>query len=195
MNQEADMLSRNNVSSEEWTLHPLAVHRIWEIFGKAWVDLFASKDNSHCPIFFTRSTDALAHEWPSLPLYAFPPVALLPQVLRQVREQRHKLILIPHPPLEEPTVGVRVIPAAESSSMTDHLETGPPFSSECNYKQFQALYPKCKHFSNLENAMLKFKQFQGFQAPVRILFTIRYHLLTLVNVLTWMNNTFIPFMY
>ncbi len=52
MNQGTDMLSRNNVSSEEWTLHPLAVPRIWEIFGKARVDLFASKDNSHCPIFF-----------------------------------------------------------------------------------------------------------------------------------------------
>ncbi len=35
-----------------------------------------------------------AHELPSLPLYAFPPVALLPQVLRRVRKQRHKLILI-----------------------------------------------------------------------------------------------------
>ncbi len=30
-----NMLSRNNVSSEEWTLHPLTVQRIWEIFGKA----------------------------------------------------------------------------------------------------------------------------------------------------------------
>ncbi len=46
------------------------------------------------PNLFTKSTDALAHEWPSLPLYAFPPVALLPQVLRRVREQRDKLILI-----------------------------------------------------------------------------------------------------
>ncbi len=52
------------------------------------------KDNSHCPIFFTRSTDALDHEWPSLPLYAFPPIALLPQVLRRVRERWHKLLLI-----------------------------------------------------------------------------------------------------
>ncbi len=94
MNQGADILSRNNVSSEEWTLHPLAVQRIWEIFGKVRVDIFASKDNSHCLICFTRSTDALAHEWPSLPLYAFPPVVLLPQLPRQVREQRHKLILI-----------------------------------------------------------------------------------------------------
>ncbi len=62
MNQGADMLSRNNVSSEEWMLHPLVVQRIWEIFGRARVDLFASKDNSHCQIFFTRSTDALANE-------------------------------------------------------------------------------------------------------------------------------------
>ncbi len=38
--------------------------------------------------------NGLANEWPSLPLYAFLPVTLLPQVLRRVREQRHKLILI-----------------------------------------------------------------------------------------------------
>ncbi len=94
MSQGADMLTRNNVSSEEWTLHPLAVKRTWEVFGRARVDLFASEDNSHCPIYFTRSTDALAHEWPSLPLYAFPPIALLPQVHRRVREQQHRLLLI-----------------------------------------------------------------------------------------------------
>ncbi len=61
--------------------------------------------------FFTKSTDALAHEWPSLQLYAFPPVALLPQVLRRVKEQRHKLILISplwrnQPWVSELTVGV-----------------------------------------------------------------------------------------
>ncbi len=93
MNQGPDM-SRNNVSSEEWTLHPLAVQRIWKVFDRARVELFTSEDNSHCPIFFTKSTDALAHECPSLPLYAFPQGALLPQVLRRVREQWHKLILI-----------------------------------------------------------------------------------------------------
>ncbi len=34
------------------------------------------------------------------------------------------------PPLEEPTVGVGVIPAAESSFRADPLETGPPLSSK-----------------------------------------------------------------
>ncbi len=72
MNQGADMLSRNNVSSEEWMLHPLAVQRIWEIFGRAWVDLFAAKDNSHCPIFFTRSTNALANDSPAFRSMLFP---------------------------------------------------------------------------------------------------------------------------
>ncbi len=110
-------------------LHPLTVQRIWEIFDMVRVDLFASKDNSHCPIFFTRSTDALAHEWSSLPFYAFPPVALLPQVLRRVREQRHKLILI-SPLWRNQLWASGVIPAAESSPVTDPLETGPPLSSE-----------------------------------------------------------------
>ncbi len=54
-------------------------------FGRARVDFFDSEDNSHCPIFFTKSTDALSHEWPSLPLYAY---------RRYLFEQRHKLILI-----------------------------------------------------------------------------------------------------
>ncbi len=35
MNRGADMLSRNNVSSEEWMLHPLVVQRICETFGRA----------------------------------------------------------------------------------------------------------------------------------------------------------------
>ncbi len=76
INHGADMLSWNNVSSGEWTLHPLAVQKIWEVCDRARVDLFASKDHSHCPIFFTNSTNALVHEWPSLLLYAFPPIAL-----------------------------------------------------------------------------------------------------------------------
>ncbi len=87
MNQGAGMLSRNNISSGEWTLLPLSVQTIWEVYGRARVDLFASEDNSHCPIFFTKSTDVF-HSMLSLQsLYK-------PQVLRRIREQWHKLILI-----------------------------------------------------------------------------------------------------
>ncbi|KAI2652720.1 ORF V: Enzymatic polyprotein [Labeo rohita] len=94
LNQGADMLSRSNVPSGEWMLHPQTVQKIWEVFGKAEVDLFASKDNSHCPIYFSKERDALAHDWPNLLLYAFPPTSLIPQILKRVREQRHKLLLV-----------------------------------------------------------------------------------------------------
>ncbi len=94
LNQGADMLSRSNVPSEEWMLHPQVVQKNWKFFGKAEVDLFASKDNSHCPIYYSKDRDALAHDWPNLLLYAFPPIALLPQVVRRVREQGHKVLLV-----------------------------------------------------------------------------------------------------
>ncbi len=51
---------------------PQVVQKIWKAFGKAEVDLFASKDNSHCPIYYSKDRDALAHDWPNLLLYAFP---------------------------------------------------------------------------------------------------------------------------
>ncbi len=94
LNQGADMLFRSNVPSEEWMLHPQMVQKICKTFGKAEVDLFASKDNSHCPTYYSKDRDALAHDRPNLLLYAFPPIALLPQVVRRVREQGHKVLLV-----------------------------------------------------------------------------------------------------
>ncbi len=34
------------------------------------------------------------HDWPNLLLYAFPPIALIPLVIRPVREQEHKVLLV-----------------------------------------------------------------------------------------------------
>ncbi len=110
LNQGADMLSRSNVPSEEWMLHPQVVQKIWKTFGKAEVDLFASKDNSHCPTYYSKDRDALAHDWPNLLLYAFPPIALLPQVARRVRADS----------------------ATDSSPLARAPETGSPLSGERN---------------------------------------------------------------
>ncbi|XDV15445.1 hypothetical protein PO909_015540 [Leuciscus waleckii] len=84
-NHGADMLSRDNVPPGEWSLHPQTVQLIWSIFGEAEVDLFASEDNARCRTFFSKSKDVLAHDWPSRPLYAFPPVTMLPQPHGQYR--------------------------------------------------------------------------------------------------------------
>ncbi|XDV30104.1 hypothetical protein PO909_033091 [Leuciscus waleckii] len=80
-------------------LHRL--HRcLWDQFGDAQVDLFASHDSSHCDLFYsltegTLGTDALAHSWPwGLRKYALPPVSLLAQILRKIREDEEQVILV-----------------------------------------------------------------------------------------------------
>ncbi len=68
--------------------------------GQAQVDLFASRETSHCPLWFSLThpaplgLDAMTQMWPRLHLYAFPPIALLPGVLERVRRDRVPLLLI-----------------------------------------------------------------------------------------------------
>ncbi len=82
LNLGADMLSRSNVPSDEWTLHPQTVQVILGIFGRPEVDLFASEDNTHCQTYFSKERDELAPDWPNLLLYAFSLIGLRPQVIR-----------------------------------------------------------------------------------------------------------------
>ncbi len=87
------MLSQSNVPSDEWTLHTQTVQEIWGIFGRPEVELFASEDNNNCQTYFSKDSDALAHDWANL-LYAFPAIALIPQAIRRIREQKHRVLLV-----------------------------------------------------------------------------------------------------
>jgi len=44
---------------------------IWSIFRQGEIDLFALKENSHCPTFFVKEQDALAYESSPSTLHAF----------------------------------------------------------------------------------------------------------------------------
>ncbi len=98
LNRTADELSRAALPGE-WRLHPQTVQLIWQRFGLAQVDLFASLETSHCQLFYsvtdgTLGTDALAHSWlRGLRKYAFPPVSLLAQTLCKVREEEEQILL------------------------------------------------------------------------------------------------------
>ncbi len=127
LNQGADMLSRSNVPSEEWMLHPQVVQKIWKTFGKAEVDLFASKDNSHCPTYYSKDRDALAHDWPNLLLYACPA-----STGRQAYQGTGSQGAIGGPLVEEPTLVVRADSATDSSPLARAPETGSPLSGERN---------------------------------------------------------------
>ncbi len=96
----ADILSRQGLRPGEWRLHPEVVELMGKEFGQAQVDLFASRETSHCPLWFSLThpaplgLDAMTQMWPRLHLYAFPPIALLPGVLERVRRDRVPLLLI-----------------------------------------------------------------------------------------------------
>ncbi len=96
----ADILSRQGLRPGEWRLHPEVVELIWKEFGQAQVDLFASRETSHCPLWFSLThpaplgLDAMTQTCQRLRLYAFPPIALLPGVLERVRRDRVPLLLI-----------------------------------------------------------------------------------------------------
>ncbi|XP_029963540.1 uncharacterized protein LOC115400030 [Salarias fasciatus] len=101
LNSGADLLSRGNPLYGEWRLNPEVLLRVWERFGRASVDLFASHENAQCPLFFSLrdrdaplGADAFAHPWPNALLYAFPPLYLITPTLIRVKEQQLSLILI-----------------------------------------------------------------------------------------------------
>ena len=87
----------------EWSLHPDIVSRIWSLFGQASVDLFATSGNTKCPLWFSGHSeptvslgvDAFGHSpWPPGLLYAFPPVPLILQLLRRVRREGLRVIMV-----------------------------------------------------------------------------------------------------
>lgn len=101
LNVGADLLSRGNPLYGEWVLHTQVVDQIWGMYGKAAVDLFASRANAKCPLYFSLrdenaplGVDALAHPWPNVLLYAFPPLSLISPTLDRIRENGLSLLLI-----------------------------------------------------------------------------------------------------
>ncbi len=100
LNLAADFLSRQKLKPGEWMLNRQTVSQIWDLFGKAEVDLFASQESSQCPLWFSLSfpttlgIDAFAHPWPNVNLYAFPPIKLIPAVLCRVKVSSARLLLI-----------------------------------------------------------------------------------------------------
>ncbi len=72
-------------------LHPQVVQKIWKTFGKAESRPFRLQRQLSLPNLYSKDG---AHDWPNLLLYAFSPIALLPQVVRRIREQGHKVLLV-----------------------------------------------------------------------------------------------------
>ena len=96
LNVKADALSRKNqVLGSEWTLCPQVfrdIRRLWPVT----VDLFATNLNHQLPIYFSpvmdplsAGTDAFLQNWDGLEAYAFPPFAIVHQVILKLRQSNN----------------------------------------------------------------------------------------------------------
>ena len=100
----ADALSRSEDSSVEWSLHPDTFSDLVDLFGQPDIDLFASVENHHLPLYLTRSLptaaggpDALLTTWTSWSyVYLFPPPAavVMSAVCRRLRDFRGRVLLV-----------------------------------------------------------------------------------------------------
>lgn len=108
-NVTADRLSCTQVDHTEWNISPFLFRKLISCFGRPQVDLF-SVDNHQLPRYFTRypspgaeAVDALCSPWPrGLLLYAFPPLALIPKVVRKLLQEWAELLhLAPHWPRQQ----------------------------------------------------------------------------------------------
>ena len=94
-NVVADALSRpDQVLGSEWMLH----QDVFNWLRQRWpvtIDLFAFSLSHRCSVYFVpvsdpmaAGTDAMLQSWDSLQAYAFPPFAMIGQVLAKVRASR-----------------------------------------------------------------------------------------------------------
>ena len=97
----ADFLSRGRYLPSEWMLHPEVFCRIRSCLGPLEVDIFASVLNHQLPKYCSRvrdqgawALDAFSLSWENLQGFAFPPFQLIPRVLRKIREDRARVLVI-----------------------------------------------------------------------------------------------------
>ena len=102
LNVLADGLSRRHqLLPSEWSLHQEVANLIFAELGQPMVDLFATRLNHRLPLYVSPvmdpgawALDALTLDWDRLVAYAFPPLSLIPQVLRKVRTSRCQILLV-----------------------------------------------------------------------------------------------------
>ena len=103
LNVLADSLSRKDqLLPGEWSLNPNVCQKLWKIWGRPTLDLFALSTNTKLPLYFSPiaddqsiGLDALSQRWDGQEVYAYPPTTLIQAVLLKLaRAEETRMILI-----------------------------------------------------------------------------------------------------
>ena len=97
----ADYLFHHVAETTEWSLDGKLVRRLFEMWGRPQIDLFASASNTHLPLWYSRAyhpeaiaSNALLQQWTGLSLYAFPPFPLLARTLAKIRADEVEEVIV-----------------------------------------------------------------------------------------------------
>ncbi|MEL7079455.1 MAG: reverse transcriptase domain-containing protein, partial [Cyanobacteria bacterium J06582_2] len=101
----ADRLSRQDqVLPAEWTLHSQVCASLWRLWGTPHLDAFATRDNHRLPLFVSPVRDSLAWsvdarvlDWNDAFLYAYPPLSMIPEVLKWIAGSRNLRVIMVAP--------------------------------------------------------------------------------------------------
>ena len=102
LNVITDQLSRlHQIVSTEWSIHPNVLLQIKQIWEAPMIDLFATQYNTKLPTYYSPipdkaalAVDAMSQSWKNLLAYAYPPQAILQQVLNKIRQEPCTVYLI-----------------------------------------------------------------------------------------------------
>ena len=102
LNALADQLSRRGqILHTEWSLCPRIFKQLCNQFTKPMWDLFATKYNKKLEIYASpmpdpesEAVDALSLSWENMWAYAYPPTALIPQILTKIQTEDCQIMLI-----------------------------------------------------------------------------------------------------
>ncbi|PIK38088.1 hypothetical protein BSL78_25078 [Apostichopus japonicus] len=99
--RDGGRLSRGHIDPNEWSLEQETCDRIFSIFGRPTIDLFATHKNNKLQTFCSRRfhplayhTDAMSLSWDHMDAYIFPPLCMIGQVLRKIRNSKGRFTLI-----------------------------------------------------------------------------------------------------
>ncbi|XP_044005613.1 uncharacterized protein LOC122850548 [Aphidius gifuensis] len=100
-NTEADTESRITNLDTEWELNDKNYKTIVDKFGKPEIDLFATRCNKKCNKFCSWQRDpealvinAFTMNWEKYFWYAFPPFALIPRIMKKIREEGSSGVIV-----------------------------------------------------------------------------------------------------
>ncbi|XP_041437982.1 uncharacterized protein pfkfb2.L isoform X1 [Xenopus laevis] len=100
-NTKADFLSRNQLDPGEWELLPETFQELVDQWGTPSIAAMASRDNRKVTRFFARcrdplavGVDAMTQHWQFNLAYVFPPLPMLPRVLKKIKQSLSTVITV-----------------------------------------------------------------------------------------------------